>query len=67
MQYISVIVKCSICSYPLTNMILGEHIGAGPILPFLDPALTGQNLLNGANFASAGIGILNDTGIQFVS
>ncbi|KAI3783592.1 hypothetical protein L1987_42676 [Smallanthus sonchifolius] len=46
---------------------IGEHIGVGPILPFLDPALTGQNLLNGANFASAGIGILNDTGIQFVN
>ncbi|KAD4583958.1 hypothetical protein E3N88_21559 [Mikania micrantha] len=46
---------------------IGEHIGADPVLPFLDPALTGQNLLNGANFASAGIGILNDTGIQFVN
>ncbi|KAL8233304.1 hypothetical protein R6Q57_003082 [Mikania cordata] len=46
---------------------IGEHIGAGPVLPFLDPALTGQKLLNGANFASAGIGILNDTGIQFVN
>lgn len=48
-------------------MFLGEHIGADPVLPFLDPELTGQKLLNGANFASAGIGILNDTGIQFVS
>ncbi|XP_076907893.1 GDSL esterase/lipase At5g33370-like [Bidens hawaiensis] len=46
---------------------IGELIGAGPVLPFLDPALSGQNLLNGANFASAGIGILNDTGIQFVN
>lgn len=36
-------------------------------MPYLDPALTGQRLLVGANFASAGIGILNDTGIQFVS
>jgi len=26
-----------------------------------------DKLLRGANFASAGIGILNDTGIQFVS
>ncbi|XP_076884629.1 GDSL esterase/lipase LTL1-like [Bidens hawaiensis] len=46
---------------------IGELIGAGPVLPFLDPALSGQNLLNGANFASAGIGILNDTGVQFVN
>lgn len=47
--------------------VIGEHIGADPVLPFLDPGLTGQKLLNGANFASAGIGILNDTGIQFVN
>ncbi|KAJ6422705.1 hypothetical protein OIU84_027638 [Salix udensis] len=31
------------------------------------PELTGQRLLVGANFASAGIGILNDTGIQFLN
>jgi len=36
-------------------------------LPYLSPELTGNRLLVGANFASAGIGILNDTGIQFVS
>lgn len=36
-------------------------------MPYLSPELTGQNLLVGANFASAGIGILNDTGIQFVN
>ncbi|KAK6775408.1 hypothetical protein RDI58_026409 [Solanum bulbocastanum] len=36
-------------------------------LPYLSPALTGQRLLVGANFASAGIGILNDTGIQFIN
>lgn len=36
-------------------------------LPYLSPELNGKELLNGANFASAGIGILNDTGIQFVS
>lgn len=35
-------------------------------LPYLSPLLTGNRLLNGANFASAGIGILNDTGVQFV-
>nr|XP_043617716.1 GDSL esterase/lipase At5g33370-like [Erigeron canadensis] len=46
---------------------IGEHIGVDPVLPFLDPELADQKLLNGANFASAGIGILNDTGIQFVN
>lgn len=46
--------------------ILSEQIGAEPTLPYLSPELKGQRLLNGANFASAGVGILNDTGIQFV-
>ena len=46
---------------------LGEQIGAESALPYLSPQLTGQKLLVGANFASAGIGILNDTGFQFVS
>lgn len=47
--------------------ILSENMGAEPTLPYLSPQLTGQNLLVGANFASAGVGILNDTGIQFVN
>lgn len=46
---------------------LGEQIGSEPTLPILSPELTGEKLLIGANFASAGIGILNDTGVQFVS
>ena len=45
----------------------GQHLGSEATLPYLSPKLTGQKLLVGANFASAGIGILNDTGIQFVS
>ncbi|THU47699.1 hypothetical protein C4D60_Mb09t18380 [Musa balbisiana] len=45
--------------------ILSEHLGAEPTLPYLSPDLQGEKLLVGANFASAGIGILNDTGIQF--
>jgi len=45
----------------------GEQIGSEPTLPYLSPELNGERLLVGANFASAGIGILNDTGIQFVS
>uniref|UniRef100_A0A0D3AJQ3 GDSL esterase/lipase n=1 Tax=Brassica oleracea var. oleracea TaxID=109376 RepID=A0A0D3AJQ3_BRAOL len=46
----------------------GEAIGneESP-LPYLSPELRGRRLLNGANFASAGIGILNDTGFQFVN
>lgn len=36
-------------------------------LPYLSPELRGKNLLIGANFASAGVGVLNDTGYQFVS
>lgn len=47
--------------------LIGEQIGVEPLLPYLDPELNGKKLLKGANFASAGIGILNDTGFQFVS
>ncbi|KAL8234236.1 hypothetical protein R6Q59_020336 [Mikania micrantha] len=47
--------------------LIGEQIGVEPLLPYLDPELNGEKLLNGANFASAGIGILNDTGFQFVN
>ena len=46
---------------------LGEQMGLERTLPYLSPELTGEKLLVGANFASAGIGILNDTGVQFVS
>ncbi|KAK8564949.1 hypothetical protein V6N13_020076 [Hibiscus sabdariffa] len=47
--------------------LISEQIGSEPTLPYLSPQLTGQRLLVGANFASAGIGILNDTGVQFVN
>ncbi|PAN07063.1 hypothetical protein PAHAL_1G308400 [Panicum hallii] len=47
--------------------IISEHLGAEPALPYLSPELRGVKLLVGANFASAGVGILNDTGIQFVN
>ncbi|KAJ7978204.1 GDSL esterase/lipase family [Quillaja saponaria] len=46
---------------------ISREIGSEPTLPYLAPELNGQKLLVGANFASAGIGILNDTGIQFVN
>ncbi|KAJ7978203.1 GDSL esterase/lipase [Quillaja saponaria] len=47
--------------------LISEEIGSEPTLPYLSPQLTGQRLLVGANFASAGIGILNDTGVQFLN
>ncbi|KAH7840086.1 hypothetical protein Vadar_012420 [Vaccinium darrowii] len=47
--------------------LISQNIGSEPTLPYLSPELTGQKLLVGANFASAGIGILNDTGVQFVN
>ncbi|KAG9447725.1 hypothetical protein H6P81_013853 [Aristolochia fimbriata] len=47
--------------------IISETIGEEPTMPYLNPELTGERLLVGANFASAGIGILNDTGIQFLN
>ncbi|GFZ14507.1 GDSL-like Lipase/Acylhydrolase superfamily protein [Actinidia rufa] len=45
--------------------IISEQIGSESTLPYLSPELQGEKLLIGANFASAGVGILNDTGIQF--
>ncbi|KAL9272282.1 GDSL esterase/lipase LTL1-like protein [Drosera capensis] len=47
--------------------LISEQIGSTPTLPYLSPRLAGSRLLVGANFASAGIGILNDTGIQFLN
>ncbi|KAL6900622.1 hypothetical protein ACP4OV_005298 [Aristida adscensionis] len=47
--------------------IISEHLGAEPVLPYLSPRLAGARLLAGANFASAGVGILNDTGAQFLN
>uniref|UniRef100_A0A8R7PSM7 Uncharacterized protein n=1 Tax=Triticum urartu TaxID=4572 RepID=A0A8R7PSM7_TRIUA len=47
--------------------IISEYLGAESALPYLSPYMCGENLLVGANFVSAGIGILNDTGVQFAS
>ncbi|KAL8488301.1 hypothetical protein ACS0TY_024090 [Phlomoides rotata] len=47
--------------------LISQKLGAESTLAYLDPELTGQKLLIGANFASAGVGILNDTGFQFVN
>uniref|UniRef100_A0A7N0ZQM9 Uncharacterized protein n=1 Tax=Kalanchoe fedtschenkoi TaxID=63787 RepID=A0A7N0ZQM9_KALFE len=47
--------------------LVGEKVGVAQVLPYLNPELDGERLLEGANFASAGVGILNDTGLQFVN
>ncbi|KAL3838541.1 hypothetical protein ACJIZ3_023132 [Penstemon smallii] len=47
--------------------LISEHLGMEPTEPYLSPLLRGKKLLVGANFASAGVGILNDTGIQFLN
>ncbi|KAM0838359.1 hypothetical protein ACQ4PT_061017 [Festuca glaucescens] len=47
--------------------IISEYLESEPALPYLSPYLRGDQLLVGANFASAGVGILNDTGVQFVN
>nr|XP_043621823.1 GDSL esterase/lipase At5g33370-like [Erigeron canadensis] len=47
--------------------LISEKLGSEATLPYLSPELNGNKLLNGANFASAGIGILNDTGLQFAT
>ncbi|BAT97270.1 hypothetical protein LR48_Vigan11g130500 [Vigna angularis] len=47
--------------------LISEKIGSEPTLPYLSPQLNGEKLLVGANFASAGVGILNDTGFQFIN
>ncbi|CAI9772414.1 unnamed protein product [Fraxinus pennsylvanica] len=47
--------------------IISEQLGMEPTRAYLDPLLKGNHLLVGANFASAGVGILNDTGIQFLN
>ncbi|RDX69491.1 GDSL esterase/lipase, partial [Mucuna pruriens] len=46
---------------------ISQQLGAESTMPYLSPDLTIENLLVGANFASAGVGILNDTGDQFLN
>ncbi|XP_024518500.1 GDSL esterase/lipase At4g28780 [Selaginella moellendorffii] len=54
------------CNGRLVADYISEYMGTEPVLPILDPKNTGRNLLRGANFASAGSGILDDTGAMFV-
>ncbi|GLJ15012.1 hypothetical protein SUGI_0245090 [Cryptomeria japonica] len=46
---------------------ISMKLGTESLLPYLSPALNRDALLRGANFASAGVGILNDTGVQFAN
>ncbi|KAL2325296.1 hypothetical protein Fmac_024354 [Flemingia macrophylla] len=46
---------------------ISQELGSESTLPYLSPDLDGEKLLVGANFASAGIGVLDDTGVQFVN
>lgn len=49
----------------LTNA--GRLLGLPFIPPFMNPSAYGSNILKGVNYASAGAGILWDTGLIFVS
>jgi hypothetical protein len=44
----------------------GDMLGVPSPPPFLDSSTTGQNMLNGVNFASASGGILDDSGRHYV-
>ncbi|KAK7295318.1 hypothetical protein RJT34_18224 [Clitoria ternatea] len=46
---------------------ISQELGAESTVPYLSPELKGEKLLVGANFASAGVGILNDTGDHFMN
>ncbi|XP_071698702.1 GDSL esterase/lipase LTL1-like [Rutidosis leptorrhynchoides] len=41
--------------------LISQAIGEEPTLPYMSPNLTGEKLLVGANFASGGVGILDET------
>ncbi|KAL2610115.1 hypothetical protein R1flu_028688 [Riccia fluitans] len=46
--------------------LISEHLGVPSVLAYLDKDAHGSNLLRGCNFASAGSGILDDTGAIFI-
>ncbi|CAN6164364.1 unnamed protein product [Urochloa humidicola] len=47
--------------------IMAAKFGAPPPVPFLSLYMTDDEVLGGVNFASGGAGLLNETGIYFVS
>ncbi|EFJ38217.1 hypothetical protein SELMODRAFT_403122 [Selaginella moellendorffii] len=54
------------CNGLLISDFVSQFLGAQPVLPFLDPSARGRDLLRGSNFASAGAGIVADTGSIFL-
>ncbi|EFJ09992.1 hypothetical protein SELMODRAFT_128933 [Selaginella moellendorffii] len=50
----------------IVSDIISDYMGVPSVLEILSPFARGANLLRGANFASAGAGILEDTGVIFV-
>jgi len=55
------------CNGRIVPDLMSETMGIAYPLPVLDPAATGPNILHGVNYASAGAGILNDTGSIFLA
>ncbi|KAI5075272.1 hypothetical protein GOP47_0009348 [Adiantum capillus-veneris] len=53
------------CNGLLISDFLSQHWNMPATLAYTDPANTGETLLRGVNFASAGAGVLNDTGNIF--
>lgn len=54
------------CNGKIISDFISDFMGTPPIKPYLDPTNDEASLLLGANFASAGAGILNTTGRLFV-
>lgn len=51
----------------LTCHAAAAKFGSPPPVPFLSLYMTDDEVLGGVNFASGGAGLLNETGIYFVS
>ncbi|KAE8663056.1 GDSL esterase/lipase [Hibiscus syriacus] len=70
-NYLQTIARADSPSYGI-DYLMGQPTGRKQIglsessLPYLSPDFNGKKLLVGANLASAGVGILNDTGVQFL-
>jgi hypothetical protein len=63
--------KCPLCnflSFFLAFLVVAETLGFETYpLPYLSPEATGNNLLIGASFASAGSGYFDQTSYLYVS
>lgn len=55
------------CNGKIISDFISDFMGVPPIKVYLDPSIDDSSLLLGANFASAGAGILNTTGRLFVT